>query len=105
MAIKYLNIIDFSMLSLSKFEVNIWTNVPREVLLDSSITPKSFDRINVRNVETLNSFEPFRQFFEGDYHYNFMSDIARTLVLRELGGVYFDSDYHMLRDDMDEFLS
>ena len=49
MAIKYLNIIDFSMLSLSDYEVNIWTNVPREVLLDSSITPKSFDKINVRN--------------------------------------------------------
>ncbi len=105
MAIKYLNIIDFSMLSLSKFDVNIWTNVPREVLLDSSITPKSFDRINVRNVETLSSFEPFRHFFEGDYPYNFMSDLARTLALREHGGVYFDADYQVLRDDMDEIIS
>jgi len=104
MTIKYLNAIDFSMLSLSKFDVNIWTNVPREVLLDSSITPKSFDRINVRNVQTLSSYEPFKQFFEGNYPYNFMSDIARTLVLREKGGVYFDADYQVLRDDMDELL-
>jgi two-component system alkaline phosphatase synthesis response regulator PhoP len=48
---KYLNIIDFSMLSLSNFEVNIWTNVPREVLLISTSIPKSFEKINVRNIE------------------------------------------------------
>ena len=93
------------MLSLSDYEVNIWTNVPREVLLDSSITPKSFDKINVRNIETLNSFKTFREFFESNYPYNFKADLSRTLVLRENGGIYLDADYQMLRDDMDEILS
>jgi len=102
---KYLNIIDFSMLSLSNFEVNIWTNVPREVLLNSTSIPKSFEKINVRNIETLSSFELFREYFESDYAYNFKSDLARTIVLRENGGVYLDADHSMIRDDMEELLS
>jgi len=59
MQIKYKNFIDFAMMSLSDFEVNLWTNVAPEVLLNSSSTPKSFEKINVRNIETLDSYKLF----------------------------------------------
>jgi mannosyltransferase OCH1-like enzyme len=44
-------------------------------------------------------------FFETNYPYNFKADLARTLILRENGGIYLDADYQMIRDDMEELLS
>ncbi len=84
--------------------MNLWTNVAPEALLNFSSTPKSFEKINVRNIETLSSYKLFQKFFESNYPYNFKADLSRTLILRENGGIYLDGDYQMLRDDMEEIL-
>ena len=35
------------MISLSNFEVNLWTNVAPDVLFNSSNSPKSFEKIKI----------------------------------------------------------
>ena len=69
MGIKYLNFIDLSMISLADFEVNLWTNVAPDVILNSTITPKSFEKIKIKNIETLDSYTPFLEFFESSRPY------------------------------------
>jgi hypothetical protein len=47
------------MAGLSNFEVNIWSNVAADVLLNQTSIPKSFERIKIRNLETLDAYKPF----------------------------------------------
>ena len=60
---------DLSMISLSNFEVNLWTNVAPDVLFNSSNSPKSFEKIKIKNIETLDSYTTFSEFFESTRPY------------------------------------
>jgi mannosyltransferase OCH1-like enzyme len=83
--------------SLYNFEVNFWTNVEPSVLFKKGI-PESFKRINFKNIETLDSYLPFKDFFESSLPYLLKADLARLLIVREKGGVYLDSDFSVIRD-------
>jgi len=91
------------MLTLSNFEVNIWTNVAPNVLLDETV-PESFKKIKIKNIDTLDLYKPFEKFFESSYPYILKTDFARILIVKEKGGVYLDSDYMLIRD-MEEVIS
>ena len=83
--------------SLSNFEVNLWTNVAPNVLLKET-TPDSFKKINIKNIDTLDSYKSFKNFFESSYSYILKTDLARLLIVREKGGIDLDSDFIMIRD-------
>lgn len=85
------------MYSLSNFEVNLWTNVAPNTLLNGTV-PESFKKIKIKNINTLDLYKPFKQFFESSYPYILKADLARILIIKEKGGIYLDSDYMMIRD-------
>jgi mannosyltransferase OCH1-like enzyme len=41
------------MLTLSNFEVNLWTNVAPNIILNETV-PESFKKINIKNINSLN---------------------------------------------------
>ena len=84
-------------MSLSNFEVNLWTNVEPSMLFNTKI-PQSFQNITIKNIETLDSYLPFKRFFESSSSYLWKTDLARLLIVREKGGVYLDSDYLLIKD-------
>ena len=56
------------MVSLQNFEVNFWTNVEPSLLFNKT-PPESFKNINFKNIETLDSYLPFKNFFESNAPY------------------------------------
>ncbi len=85
------------MLTLSNFEVNLWTNVAPNIILNETV-PESFKKINIKNINSLNQYKSFKKFFESSYPYLLKTDLARILIVKEKGGIYLDSDYMMIRD-------
>jgi mannosyltransferase OCH1-like enzyme len=49
-------------------------------------------------------YKPFKKFFESNYPYILKTDLARILIVKEMGGIYLDSDYMLIRD-MEEVIS
>ena len=87
------------MLSLDKFEVNLWTNVHPQFLFNKTHTlPDSIKKITIKNINTIKQYPKFEEFFEGTYNYILKTDLARLLIVREKGGIYLDSDFYMLKD-------
>jgi mannosyltransferase OCH1-like enzyme len=50
---------DITMYSLSNFEVNLWTNVAPNTLLNGTV-PESFKKIKIKNINTLDLYKPFK---------------------------------------------
>jgi len=67
-------------------------------MLFNEAPPESFKNINFKNIETLDSYLPFKNFFEGNAPYLLKADLVRLLIVREKGGVYLDSDYAVIKD-------
>lgn len=97
----YIDIMDTTMLSLDKFQVNLWTNVDQKFLFNNTqnyTVPDSIKKISIQNINTIEHYQKFEEFFESSYNYILKTDLARLLILREKGGIYIDSDFYILRD-------